>query len=600
MTTRTAGIRAALAAVVAAALCGARDARAATIAIAKGRGNGSEVTADMGKVWRASMGDELTVESDDGEPLPPEPCLFAGDSKVATGKVKDHVARFALDPATLSAIRTSSDKELKLSPCSDSNKTTVVVWPAANRRICSTPEVTDPNDPGNCSTRIVGDDSAIVHLELSANGCPDDRSATLEVGEKSFAEGACIDDKAHFWLDKEQRAKFETSGATRVSAKWGTTTVEFVPASRAAQSAAKGEGAKPEPPQQSDKPTLVPTDVPPLACVASVKTPCDSPDTDDKKIIDLNENLSVRKAPSYVTSRDQVTIRFHSRVALACRYFAESDKSNKQEVTPFVLGGKADFGVIGKFALVSTEGEKESHWSCGCRLKREGEQFVIVEGEKQTGTGETCTNWTTVDFTFGPYSNDQLAFKVVRKSRALSAVDLTANLTVANRPRYNGWFEVLFLGVATPGQDASIVTSRGGTLRRVSLTEGFTVQDFDIAVGAKVFVACTGKGNSGLFSDYDIRAAEACLSLSTAFSATDILERFHPIGLSLTLGRYFSLNGFYTIEKQSRIVGDYANGDLTTEDSLATRDAWVHGLSFGVGLDPTIVVDLVKGLITGH
>ena len=124
------------------------------------------------------------------------------------------------------------------------------------------------------------------------------------------------------------------------------------------------------------------------------------------------------------------------------------------------------------------------------------------------------------------------------------------------------------------------------------------MRDIDFAVLVKLFVACSGPGNSW-GSNHDLAAAHVCLGMAGGFSLTEPTTRFFPAGLNLTFGGKVSVHGLLVLERGEVLTNALADGDLFSGsvDELTTKTELQWGYAVGIALDPTIVGDFFGAII---
>ncbi|MCC7380854.1 MAG: hypothetical protein IT384_03440 [Deltaproteobacteria bacterium] len=324
---------------------------------------------------------------------------------------------------------------------------------------------------------------------------------------------------------------------------------------------------------------------------------CTADREDGLRYLCIDENLAVRGASDpHVTESDRVVVRFIARKAVACRMFAQTSTSNTYAPRTFRIGGEEGLATFREaFDLVGLrEGEEAPRTSCGYPLSPSGAEGLA------TVTGEGA-EYTTTDFTFGPYTKDELVFHLSRKNRLFTGVDLMSDLKVANHLRYAGWFEVLVLGAAftKPTDALSIIRQPGSELRRLHVDPQHAF--IDVAIGLKWLALCSGDANPA-WAPVDIRAATVCLGLGTAISVTHPSERFYPLGANLTFGGFFSASVMIALDRRKAVSAGFVDGmlfDGEVED-VAVEERPRVGVAFAVGVDPALFGAMVKGLVVGR
>ena len=203
-----------------------------------------------------------------------------------------------------------------------------------------------------------------------------------------------------------------------------------------------------------------------------------------------------------------------------------------------------------------------------------------------------------VDFTFGPFTSSQLKFHLFRHDRGFKGNDLEAQVDIANHQRYVGWIDLVVVGtmLSEPHHEISVVRENGTELRRISVDD--VRQQIDLVAQVKFFGVCSGEGN-GWFQPQNLNVANACLGIGSGFSLTHPTERFYPLGINATLGRYLSLNLMSVLERTERLAPGYAAGDVFSggADDVPTEERVVFGGGLGIGLDPTLLGDLVGQIV---
>jgi hypothetical protein len=342
---------------------------------------------------------------------------------------------------------------------------------------------------------------------------------------------------------------------------------------------------KPAEKKNDDRPgTRVPIDVQPerVDAIPTAEQPC----PEGAKCLIVREDLSLDpRSPKVITETDVVIVRFLVRKGLSCRMMAVSD--NEYKPTPFRVGGADGLGGFDLSTFVSAEDK----FSCGYPLETQGDgQYTFKEDE--------ASQSVFVDWRLGPFTDNQVKIQLYRRDRNFSGYDLASEITIANHKRYSGWFDVAFLGTAWFDGRASYGATpvSGSELRRI--TEDRNHFDVDVAALVKWFAWCSGKDN-GWFKPADLQEANACLGLSSGLSLNRPLDTFFPLGVHFTAG-FISVHGMYALGRTETLAGSLAVNDLySREGSVPTNTRIAHGLTVGIGLDPTIASTLIKALVMG-
>ena len=316
----------------------------------------------------------------------------------------------------------------------------------------------------------------------------------------------------------------------------------------------------------------------------------------DAKYIYVHENLAIDPASDkFVTETDRVVVRVIARKALLCRYYVTSDDKNEYKAEVGRVGGRTGLAdVLKKSGLVGGEIPSDKTRSCGYELTEANgpmqKGHFVVQGPG--------AYYSYVDFTFGPFTNEQLAFHVFRHDREFQGNDLEGELKVPNHQRYVGWIDLMVVGSTTFGRNdvTSIERDNGTELTRIKTSD--QSQQIDIVAQVKFFVACNGSSNDA-FKAQDLSAAGVCFGLGSGLSLTHPTQRFYPLGLNLTVARYLSFNSHFMLERSKSLSSGYNSGDLFsgTADDLPTHERLIPGVSFGVGLDPTLLGDLIGQIV---
>ena len=351
--------------------------------------------------------------------------------------------------------------------------------------------------------------------------------------------------------------------------------------------------------QGGSKPTPLPMDiVPSMRRMTAFKNK-----KHGARYIFVHENLAIDpESDPATTETERVVVRFIARQAVICRYYATSDDKNEYKANPGRVGGREDLANILKSIKV---GEKKSDHklpsSCGYPLKvdpngNEGD----AEGQPVRYVPATVegNEPAYIDFTFGPFTSDELAFHLFRHDRDFKGNDMEGSVKLPNHLRYVGWIDLVVLGSRTLGTNNVIsVNKQNGTeLTRLSVSD--QRDQMDIAAQVKFFLACTGRGN-GVGKPQDLQVAEFCFGFSSGLSLTHPTQRFYPLGVNFTFFRYLSVNGLVMLERGRKLAPGYNDGDLFSgsADHVPSHERIIPGLALGVGLDPTLLGDLIGKII---
>jgi len=314
--------------------------------------------------------------------------------------------------------------------------------------------------------------------------------------------------------------------------------------------------------------------------------------TPGKRYIYVRENLSIDpRSAQFATETDQVVIRFIARKAVLCRYYAQSDDKNEYKPEIGRVGGRDGLkAVIDNWMKV---GAGDAGNSCGFDLGGIDNEKGRLKVEASDAKAYAYT-----DFTFGPFTSDQLTFHLFRHDREFKANDLQNDVKVANHLRYVAWADLMVVGtfLAKDNQVIGVGKQNGTELTRIGVTN--QRQQVDIVAQIKFFAWCSNSVN-GWFAAQDLNVANACIGLGSGFSLTHPTERFYPLGINLTLGRYLSINALSVLERSKRLASGYSNGDLFSgsADDVPTTERLIFGGGLGVGMDPTLIGDLIGKII---
>lgn len=348
----------------------------------------------------------------------------------------------------------------------------------------------------------------------------------------------------------------------------------------------------------STKSKLLPIDIQPRNATTEELTPLRQKDLTKAKYVYVHENLAVDPSSApFVTETDRIVIRFIARRALLCRYYAVSDEKNQYEPEPWRVGGREGLTALleksGKIGASATEAQ----YSCGVpgALEQKGTNGDGTPRYEPSGDG---ADYGYTDFTFGPFTSEQLTFHLFRHDGAFKGNDLQAVVKAANHERYTGWLDVSTVVslLSSADQDVSVRPQNGSEVTRLHVSE--ERHQLDLVAQVKLFFYCNGEGN-GWFTPQDLQQAAVCLGAGSGFSLLSPTRRFYPLGLNLTLAHYLSLNAFLTFQKASELGSGYAHGDIYTgsPDDITSNSRLVPGIAFGIGLDPTLLGEIVGAII---
>jgi hypothetical protein len=318
----------------------------------------------------------------------------------------------------------------------------------------------------------------------------------------------------------------------------------------------------------------------------------------NEKLVVIDENLSIRRgSDAFITETDRLVVRFLVRRALACRVFAFSDSANKYDPQTFRVGGADGLATVKLPKSGLVEGARDNKvYSC--------DQELVPLSKSQSPSASSYTTldnaYVAMDFRFGPFTSDNVVIHLVRRDRTLSGKDLEQVFSIPNHLRYSGWFDITVGGnyLSAPSRDISAVAENGSSLRRLRASE--KQLDLDIAVMLKAFAICSD--GTYLFNPADLREANACLGVGTGLSIAHPLKTFYPIGVNLTLGRFFSFHYTLSLNLADTFAHGYAEGDLYSgpDNDIPKRTRLLAGMGFSVGLDPTLFGTLLKAVVTGR
>jgi hypothetical protein len=314
-----------------------------------------------------------------------------------------------------------------------------------------------------------------------------------------------------------------------------------------------------------------------------------------KKYIFIDENLSIRDlSPTYVTENDIVILRFVVRKALACRVYAESDSANKYDATVVRIGGQEGLSQITGFGKSTNIGaSKGDVRSCGEKLT------LWTDDSSNPQQYQAPNDYVTVDFSFGPFTTDEVVFHLYRRDRGLSGNDMEGVIKLVNHKRYAGWFDIVVGGnfLFVPDRSVSAVRETGTELTRLRLSD--QQADIDVVVMLKVYALCTD--GTLAFHAADVKQSFVCAGLGSGLSLAHPLTTFYPLGLNFTFGGALSLHGALSLNKTTALAAGYSNGDVYSGDpnAIPTTSRLVAGVGVGVGLDPTLFATMLKAVITG-
>lgn len=401
----------------------------------------------------------------------------------------------------------------------------------------------------------------------------------------------CKDGKVTVTLVKEPAPELDKLAGLEFTLKFGeqfTATAKVPPK----------EQAKPPKPNNGDAENgeddatgLLPIDVQPQS-----RAPITCGTQANTKYIYVHENLSVDPASAeFVTESDRVVVRFFARTAVLCRYYASSDAKNEYKPVPGRVGGREGLNsILAKSGLVG-EGDKLN--SCGVENGLQ-EVGTNADGTQRFKPIDDGAKQGYADFTFGPFTSEDLTFHVFRHDAAFKGNDLEGVVKVANHVRYTGWFDVstVVSALASPHQNVSVRPQNGTEITRLNVAE--ESYHLDLVAQVKLFLACTGEGNHALESQ-DLQTAGACLGVGSGFSLIHPTRRFYPLGLNVTVAHYLSLNALLSLEKATTLAGGYKNGDIYSgsANDIITHNRLVPGIALGIGLDPTLLGEIVGAIV---
>lgn len=403
-------------------------------------------------------------------------------------------------------------------------------------------------------------------------------------------------------FDREKlKAGFAQQQATLTMKQAGASDVAMttsVPQPRAPAPAAPAATRETPPEKEKPEPALTPSNASNTVRDDLMK---DNSCPDGAKCIYLHENLAVdTKSDKYMTDSDRLVVRLIARNAVRCLYRVQSDPGNKSEHEPSRFGGGESMAAIAKAVGVVFTSTKSTNTvkSCGYDIN------VTKTGDLDVGTSnklddKVAASYGVTDFTFGPYSNGTVKILASRYDRNLTKVQLEqVTIQIENRPRYAGWLDVAVFGLHVGGDKLHVDQENGSELRRIRVEDGRS--DIDFAVLVKLFVYCSAAGN-GLLIAQDVAAARLCLGLSSGFSLTEPANRFFPVGANVTVGSKVSLHFMTVLERGQVLAGGLADGDLFSGsvDDLTTNTELQWGWALGVGLDPSLVGDLIGAIVKG-
>jgi hypothetical protein len=325
-----------------------------------------------------------------------------------------------------------------------------------------------------------------------------------------------------------------------------------------------------------------------------------------ERVFVVDEDLQVRAADvdpppsSFVTDSDVIVVRFLVRRALACRTYATSDTSNKYDGSTFKVGGQTALSGlpnIAGFKFTSATGGQEKVYSCD-------EELVNLSASQDPGVpAQFTTNsneYVTVDYRFGPFTSSNVILHLHRHDRTLGHDDMTSTLTLPNHARYNGWFDVVLGANMLGAPEGSVYTYRSSGDATTMLGRNDRRVNYDIGVVLKLFMKCTNDSASWL-NAVDVTSSPLCLGLSAGLSFAHPLRTFYPIGVNVTLNRFFSLQALLTLNRFQGLAPGYVPGAVYSGDTstIPSQDRYVLGGELAFGLDPSLFASLLKGVVTG-
>lgn len=324
----------------------------------------------------------------------------------------------------------------------------------------------------------------------------------------------------------------------------------------------------------------------------------DGEGADGVRYVYVHENLSVdRRSAKHVTESDRVVIRFIARKAVLCRLYAASDEKNEYKPSVGRVGGREGLTALLKNWKLVGAGDAPTK-SCGEDLTPSGEEGRFLVPKVKNPAGQDAYEYEYTDFTFGPFTSEQLTFHLFRHDRQFKGNDLEAKINVANHQLYVGWADFVVVGTTLfeKNHQISVVKQNGTELTRISVSDDR--QRVDLAAQIKFFAVCTNR-SSRWFHPQDLQEAPACFGISSGFSVLNPTRRFYPLGVNVTLGRYLSINAMSVLQRSAELASGYVVGDLFSGPAadVPKHERLVLGAGLGVGLDPALVGDLIGGIV---
>lgn len=325
-----------------------------------------------------------------------------------------------------------------------------------------------------------------------------------------------------------------------------------------------------------------------------------------ERVFVVDEDLQVRAADvspppsSFVTDSDVIVVRFLVRRALACRMYVTSDASNKNDPSTFRVGGQTALSGlpnVAGFKFTSAAGGQGKVYSCD-------EELVSLSASQDPGVPSQFTTngneYVTIDYRFGPFTSSNVILHLHRHDRTLGHDDMTSTLTLPNHARYNGWFDVVLGANMLGAPEGSVYAYRSSGDATTMLGRNDRRVNYDIGVVLKLFMKCTGDSASWL-NAVDLTSSPLCLGLGAGLSFAHPLRTFYPIGVNLTLNRFFSVQGLFTLNRFQGLAPGYAPGAVYSGDTsnIPSQDRYVLGGELAFGLDPSLFASLLKGIATG-
>ena len=347
-------------------------------------------------------------------------------------------------------------------------------------------------------------------------------------------------------------------------------------------------------------------DIPPRVCGFDANDKCDAGGKGDgEKLIVVDENLAIRgQSELFVTEGDRIVVRFLVRKALACRMFAFPDDSDKYEPQPIRVGGSTGLDDV-KAWLKTGAGadEKKSAEEGGPPVIKSCNEDIVPEsiGEDLYQYRPKSNDYVPVDYRFGPFTTDSVVIHLIRRDRGLLGTDMQSEIRIPNHKLYSGWFDItLGLNLLAHGsQEAKAIPASGTQISRLQVSE--KQSDYDIGIMLRAYTKCD-EGQGGWFRRVDFEAANVCLGFATGLSLAHPMKTFYPIGVSLSLGRFFTFHAMYSLNLVERVPASYSSNQVYSGDpnGIPTTTHLDSGLGLAIGIDPGLFATMVKGIATGR